>query len=1126
MTSHAKLCLSAIIIHGALLTIGVTAARADAPDSVNYQSILKTSGGSPVPDGNYTVTLKIYDVAAGPNPALWSETKSVTTVGGLFTTLLGSVTPLPGSVFSGPNRFLGITVNPDPEMTPRTAIVSVAYAYRAVDADSADVARGTATNSVTSFSLVDGSIQFIDIAANGATAGQVIKWNGTAWVADADAVGSNVSGWTDNGTALSLQTATDSVGIGTATPAAKLDVAGNIHASGTIASGNSIIIDGINDAITASGGTLSFGDENIVTSGTGTFGEGHTNTGDGGFAAGDHNTVTGNFSTIPGGSLNVASAYATTVSGGEENQATGNFATIGGGEYNTATGAGSTTGGGIANHASGNRAVVGGGQGNTAGDYSSISGGFFNRASGTYSHIGSGDKNVVLGNYSAILVGYGDTIAVGANYSYLFGIGSKLTQDSTFMVDMPHIRFGDEATGYEIPASDGSTGQVLTTDGSGNAAWSSLPITDGHWVLSGDVLFTEDEWGIARNGNILHGEHDSTHVNLGVACTTGSSFSDNKYAVVGGGLRNAASGASSTVGGGARNKAGGSSLGLATVSGGLENVASGDLSTVGGGANNLASGIGATVAGGEINVASGGSATVGGGWGNIADMSSATVAGGAENLAHGRMATVGGGSSNRAEGDSSTVGGGTHNLAMFEQATISGGRWNYANERATTIGGGSENIANGLMSTVGGGDRNQAFGGTLGGATVAGGMSNVAYGDYSAVSGGYRNVAEGNYAVVGGGYFDSAGGAWSTVAGGFWNRAIGTHSAVGGGYSNHADGDSSTIGGGSLNEALAEKATIGGGGSNVAVDAASTISGGVANMTGISGFPGFGELSTIGGGYGNNARGQFSTIGGGASNSTQMSDGSTVGGGVMNAAWGEYATVSGGLEDTATGTGSAVGGGSGNAALADYSTVPGGWHNAAKGEGSLAAGVSAKANHSGAIVLAANSSFVDSDSVYTSSTEQMILRADGGIYLTNTSGAASIPGSDFLNTVTGAHLTIGGAWTNSSDRNKKENFQPIDRAALLRNISALDISTWNYRDEGDNVRHIGPTAQDLFALFGFGTDDKSISTIDPAGIALAAIQELHSKTQQLDERTAEIAELNRRIAALEQLIREHVDNCK
>lgn len=57
------------------------------------------------------------------------------------------------------------------------------------------------------------------------------------------------------------------VGIGTDNPAEQLDVVGNIHASGTITSGTSITIDGTNDRITASSGTIDFDNENLVTQG-------------------------------------------------------------------------------------------------------------------------------------------------------------------------------------------------------------------------------------------------------------------------------------------------------------------------------------------------------------------------------------------------------------------------------------------------------------------------------------------------------------------------------------------------------------------------------------------------------------------------------------------------------------------------------------------------------------------------------------------------------------------------------------------------------------------------------------------------------------------------------------------
>lgn len=104
----------------------------------------------------------------------------------------------------------------------------------------------------------------------------------------------------------------------------------------------------------------------------------------------------------------------------------------------------------------------------------------------------------------------------------------------------------------------------------------------------------------------------------------------------------------------------------------------------------------------------------------------------------------------------------------------------------------------------------------------------------------------------------------------------------------------------------------------------------------------------------------------------------------------------------------------------------------------------------------------------------------------------------------GAHLTAGGVWTNASDKSLKENFKPVDGGALLGKIDELPISQWNYKNESDEVTHIGPTAQDFKKVFGVGENDKTISTIDPSGIALAAIKELNSQNRELKEVNARL----------------------
>ncbi|MGH8004302.1 MAG: hypothetical protein ACRECJ_06235 [Limisphaerales bacterium] len=127
---------------------------AAVPQLINLQSVL-TSGGSPVRNQTISVEFKIYDVSAG-GTALWTETQNVTTDNnGAFVTLLGSVTPIPDAVFSAPDRWLGIKISTDPEMTPRTRLASTGYAYRVNSVDGAS--GGSLTGNLSL--LDDGSLK-------------------------------------------------------------------------------------------------------------------------------------------------------------------------------------------------------------------------------------------------------------------------------------------------------------------------------------------------------------------------------------------------------------------------------------------------------------------------------------------------------------------------------------------------------------------------------------------------------------------------------------------------------------------------------------------------------------------------------------------------------------------------------------------------------------------------------------------------------------------------------------------------------------------------------------------------------------------------------------------------------
>jgi hypothetical protein len=54
-------------------------------------------------------------------------------------------------------------------------------------------------------------------------------------------------------------------------------------------------------------------------------------------------------------------------------------------------------------------------------------------------------------------------------------------------------------------------------------------------------------------------------------------------------------------------------------------------------------------------------------------------------------------------------------------------------------------------------------------------------------------------------------------------------------------------------------------------------------------------------------------------------------------------------------------------------------------------------------------------------------------------------------------------------------------------------------------------AQDFYRLFGLGEDDKHINTLDPDGIALAAIKALNKENQKLKERLQKLEEQVKRL---------------
>ena len=118
--------------------------------------------------------------------------------------------------------------------------------------------------------------------------------------------------------------------------------------------------------------------------------------------------------------------------------------------------------------------------------------------------------------------------------------------------------------------------------------------------------------------------------------------------------------------------------------------------------------------------------------------------------------------------------------------------------------------------------------------------------------------------------------------------------------------------------------------------------------------------------------------------------------------------------------------------------------------------------------------------------DQFNVRANGGTRIYTNAAATA-----------GVDLATGAtAWTVLSDSTFKRNIRTVDGDEMLTKLMQLPIKQWSLKSQDPSIEHIGPMAQDFYEVFGVGASDTRISTIDPPGIALAAIQGLNSVVQQ------------------------------
>ncbi|MBD3297896.1 MAG: hypothetical protein GF341_04510, partial [candidate division Zixibacteria bacterium] len=375
-----------ITLLAAILLVAVGAAvsvMADVPTSMNVQGRLLDDSGNPLPTGRKDFAFRILD---GAGKQVWPgsgvEQHSINTDdNGLWNVLLGSLIPIPATVFADSLLWLEVTVNDgvNPKETfPLVRLATGPYAFRAAASGIADSARA----------LTGGGGTYLPLAG-GTMVGPIINSG------DPSITMGKANFGTDN-----------------TNPGAAAFVAGESN-------------DAIGDYSTVAGGEYNEAWDEYATvgGGFGNFANGRAAT----VAGGGANLADSNFSFIGGGSENITAGVGATIGGGAQNRARGYLAVIAGGgggspsDSNSATGIRSVIGGGYRNSVRGDLATVGGGSSNLITyDHAVIAGGENNEISGEHSVIGGGKDNHVKNGYASTIAG-GDSNTTFDDYSTVGG---------------------------------------------------------------------------------------------------------------------------------------------------------------------------------------------------------------------------------------------------------------------------------------------------------------------------------------------------------------------------------------------------------------------------------------------------------------------------------------------------------------------------------------------------------------------------------------------------------------------------------------------------------------------------------------------------------------------------------
>lgn len=130
------------------------------PRLISYQGVLTDNQGNILPDGNRSLTIRIYDQLGSTNP-IFTETQNVMISKGIFNLNIGSVNPISNSILFDRPYYLGVSIDFGAELSPRTVFTATPYSLRSERSTVAESLAPGALGVVTSVNSSQGNINIV-----------------------------------------------------------------------------------------------------------------------------------------------------------------------------------------------------------------------------------------------------------------------------------------------------------------------------------------------------------------------------------------------------------------------------------------------------------------------------------------------------------------------------------------------------------------------------------------------------------------------------------------------------------------------------------------------------------------------------------------------------------------------------------------------------------------------------------------------------------------------------------------------------------------------------------------------------------------------------------------------------